>query len=127
MPLKDRQARAEYNRAYRDAHREILNAYKRQWFKERYAADEEYRQRIRGQTRIPAPVHAAQQRLQRALRTGKMQRPTVCPECGRDVFVEAAHINYTENLAVRWMCRSCHRRWDKAEPKYVRREDGETD
>jgi hypothetical protein len=31
--------------------------------------------------------------------------------------IEGAHYNYDEPLRVRWLCRSCHRRWDKLEPK----------
>ncbi|MCC7409315.1 MAG: hypothetical protein IT442_14715 [Phycisphaeraceae bacterium] len=32
--------------------------------------------------------------------------------------IEAAHFNYDEPLRVRWLCCSCHRRWDKRHPKH---------
>jgi len=49
---------------------------------------------------------------------GLLDRPTACEECGSTgQAIEAAHHNYDEPLRVRWLCRSCHRRWDKREPK----------
>jgi len=32
-------------------------------------------------------------------------------------MIEAAHHDYDQPLHVRWLCRSCHVRWDKREPK----------
>lgn len=52
------------------------------------------------------------------IKAGNIQRPTVCEECkASDRKIEAAHFNYDEPLRVRWLCRSCHVRWDRAEPK----------
>lgn len=31
--------------------------------------------------------------------------------------IEAAHYNYEDPRNVRWLCRSCHVRWDQKEPK----------
>lgn len=47
-----------------------------------------------------------------------MARPTTCESCGTTGRrIEAAHYTYDEPLRVRWLCRSCHVRWDKQEPK----------
>lgn len=51
------------------------------------------------------------------LSMGRMVRPTRCEECRKECKPEAAHFNYTERLRVRWLCVSCHRKWDKAKPK----------
>jgi hypothetical protein len=49
---------------------------------------------------------------------GHLLRPTACEECGAtDRKIEAVHCNYDQPLNVRWLCRSCHVRWDKREPK----------
>jgi hypothetical protein len=51
--------------------------------------------------------------------TGRLHRPTICEECGASARrIEAAHYNYDEPLRVRWLCRSCHVRWDKYDPKH---------
>lgn len=49
--------------------------------------------------------------------TGKLVRPDYCSECGRIGRIEAAHYDYSMPLMVRWLCRSCHARWDHREPK----------
>ena len=50
--------------------------------------------------------------------SGLMVRPVICEECGAtDRSIEAAHYDYDQPLKVRWLCRSCHRRWDKQDPK----------
>jgi len=49
--------------------------------------------------------------------TGKLVRPHCCSECGKIGPIEAAHSDYSKPLMVRWLCRSCHARWDHREPK----------
>lgn len=48
---------------------------------------------------------------------GKLVRPYCCSECGGTGRIEAAHYDYSRPLLVRWLCRSCHSRWDHREPK----------
>jgi hypothetical protein len=49
---------------------------------------------------------------------GHIIRPSACQQCGTTARkIEAAHFNYDEPLRVRWLCKSCHARWDKKEPK----------
>ncbi|GJQ27324.1 MAG: hypothetical protein HBSAPP02_23560 [Phycisphaerae bacterium] len=60
----------------------------------------------------------AQSLLRYYVQAGLIARPTRCEACGAtDRRIEAAHFNYDEPLRVRWLCRSCHVRWDKREPK----------
>src|SRR5439155_23409698 len=49
--------------------------------------------------------------------TGRLRKPYCCSQCGQPGRVEAAHEDYAKPLLVRWLCRSCHVRWDKQQPK----------
>lgn len=70
------------------------------------------------QARISAVCGAAGQAVRRALKRGYLVRPSTCEGCGKTaVPIEAAHADYANPLAVRWLCRSCHATWDKAKPK----------
>ncbi len=57
------------------------------------------------------------------VKVGVLVRPSACEGCGRtDRRIEGAHRDYSKPKEVRWLCRGCHARWDKAEPKHdVRR------
>ncbi|SRR5713101_3413551 len=61
--------------------------------------------------RQPEYIARAQKTLQRAIRSGRVSRPTHCEECGVDCKPDGHHDNYGEPLAVRWLCRSCHFRF----------------
>lgn len=66
-------------------------------------------------------THAAQARVHSAIQRGLLHRPASCEECGAaNRPIEAAHFDYVHPLRVRWLCRPCHRAWDKAEPKFTR-------
>ena len=65
-----------------------------------------------------AIAKAAQRLLDYYIRTGKIKRAEKCEECGAtNKKIEGAHYDYTKPLKVRWLCRSCHIRWDKKNPK----------
>jgi hypothetical protein len=66
----------------------------------------------------PTPqARRAQRRVAYYVKTGKLQRPSSCSSCGRIARIEAAHENYDDPLAIRWLCKSCHSKWDWHEPK----------
>ena len=69
--------------------------------------------------RVTTPkARAAHGVIHNRIRSGLMARPTTCESCGTTGRrIEAAHYTYDEPLRVRWLCRSCHVRWDKQEPK----------
>ena len=79
-----------------------------------YAAATTGRQILR--RTIPA-ARSAQSLLRYHVQAGNIVRPSSCEACGALGRIEGAHFNYGEPLRVRWLCRSCHVRWDKAEPK----------
>ena len=67
-----------------------------------------------------AATHAARKahsRVAYLVSTGKLVRPTTCEQCGAEGKTQGAHYNYAEPERVKWLCRSCHARWDWAEPK----------
>lgn len=68
-------------------------------------------------TRAPQHVRNAGEAVRRAVRSGRLVRPTSCERCGGGGPTEAAHRDYGRPLDVTWLCRPCHRSWDAAEPK----------
>jgi hypothetical protein len=64
----------------------------------------------------PAILHA-NYLVHRAITQGVLTRPTHCEECGKECHPQGAHYDYRRPLDVRWLCVSCHKRWDIAEPK----------
>ncbi len=76
------------------------------------------RKAIPKQRQLPTHLaRTAQSAVARAIRAERLHRPGVCSECGLDGRIEAAHRDYDKPLDVRWLCRSCHAKWDWAEPK----------
>ena len=78
-------------------------------------------QRVQNRKPRQRPTRAArraQSMVAYQLNAGKLVRPSTCDECGAtECRIEAAHFNYDEPLRVRWLCCSCHRRWDRRDPK----------
>jgi hypothetical protein len=63
-------------------------------------------------------ARSAQSLLRYHVQAGNIARPTKCEQCGIEGRrIEGAHYNYDEPLRVRWLCVSCHRRWDARQPK----------
>jgi hypothetical protein len=50
--------------------------------------------------------------------SGNIAKPEKCQECGcTDKRIEGAHYDYGAALDVRWLCKSCHVKWDAEFPK----------
>ena len=63
-------------------------------------------------------ARSAQSLLAYHVKAGNIIKPSICEECGiKNKKIEAAHYNYDEPLRVKWLCRACHVRWDKQNPK----------
>ncbi len=57
-------------------------------------------------------------KISKAIKKGLIKRPTICEQCQRSgSFIEAAHWDYSKPFQIRWLCRFCHRRWDREQPK----------
>jgi|SRR6185436_12017236 len=68
-------------------------------------------------TREHPEVARAYRIVRRELAAGRFVRPATCEQCGQSGRIQAAHSDYSRPLDIRWLCRSCHTRWDLAEPK----------
>ena len=53
--------------------------------------------------------YAARWAISNAIATGKITRPTICPSCSTEIFVEAHHPDYDKPLDIDWACSECHR------------------
>lgn len=68
--------------------------------------------------RITIPkARRAQRRIAYLIQIGQLTRPNKCEQCSKQCKTEAAHYNYDEPTNIRWLCRPCHVRWDKLDPK----------
>ncbi len=59
-------------------------------------------------------------RVFRAIKAGELVRPSTCSECGSGGAIEASHEDYSRPLDVTWLCRPCHRRRDREDPKTLK-------
>ena len=50
----------------------------------------------------------ARQKLNYAVKSGKVHKPLYCSSCDRDKHLEAHHTDYSKPLEVTWLCRTCH-------------------
>lgn len=62
-------------------------------------------------------LERARRAVSKAISRGELIRPETCEACGAAGKIQGAHFDYSRPLEVRWLCRSCHTRWDAAEPK----------
>ena len=96
---------------YRLKHRAKQAVYYRKWYAEhgrQRRAD--YIDMCRSWDRAHPEAERARQLLRNAIKSGKLQRPSVCSECGRtNTRLHAHHSDYTQPLKVVWLCASCHK------------------
>lgn len=58
--------------------------------------------------------------VNRAIRDGKMTKPTECSACQGTTRIQGHHDDYNYPLVVRWLCESCHKDWHRNNtPIYV--------
>ena len=82
--------------------------YRRRYPEKGRAAVARYRERYgrRPEDRIK---RTARERVRKAVRAGKLVKPSACPDCGTEgVMIHAHHADYARPLDVRWACASCH-------------------
>lgn len=55
----------------------------------------------------PGEVEATR-KLNVAINSGKIIRPSNCQKCGENIKVDGHHEDYNKPFEVTWLCRSCH-------------------
>ena len=90
-----RQLNKEKIKQYYQINREEIKEYQKQYQKQYYRRNPE--------------KNKARQKLNRAVRSGKVHKPVFCSSCDSDKHLEAHHTDYTKPFDVLWLCRSCHR------------------
>jgi len=58
-------------------------------------------------------------KLNDAVRRGKIMRPNKCSDCNSKIKVEAHHEDYEKPFEVVWLCRACHVKRHHKIPAYV--------
>jgi hypothetical protein len=104
----------EANRVWASRHPEVRRAaLKRQY--------QDERMRLNGQrpSKIADPIkRRAHKAVCRAIKSGFLTRPDHCPECGENKFpIEGHHDDYSQPLAIKWLCAPCHGRLHAARSK----------
>ncbi|MBW7392000.1 hypothetical protein [Escherichia coli] len=51
--------------------------------------------------------------VKRAIKSGKLCRPTTCQKCNSKCHPDAHHCDYSKPLEVMWLCKACHVEWHK--------------
>lgn len=62
----------------------------------------------------------AWEKLNDAIRYGKIERPKFCSKCKGEEKIEAHHFDYSKPLDVIWLCSSCHHKLHEEERKSKR-------
>lgn len=50
----------------------------------------------------------AHKKVLRALKSGKLAKPSMCTICGGNLPLEGHHVDYNKPLEVIWVCKQCH-------------------
>lgn len=51
---------------------------------------------------------AARHAVERAIKTGRLVRPSHCSVCRAEAYTHGHHDDYLKALEVRWLCKPCH-------------------
>lgn len=98
---------------YNTIHRDNISTYYKIW----YEKNKEYRKQDKSNNqhaldwkrKNPEKVRA-HNILRRAIRSGKIIKPTLCLSCGINALLEGHHLDYYQPLEVLWLCKKCHKR-----------------
>lgn len=77
----------------------------------------------------PPEKNRARMAVMRAIKSGRLARPTECENCGAEPgedargesLLDAHHEDYSNQLEVRWLCTRCHLRHHRINPEQRRR------
>ena len=113
---KHKEEMNDYGRKYYRNHHKKFLEYNRKRLKIRLATEKGRQGRARTQkkmVRLYPEKYKSRTTLQRAVRSGKIQRPTICSICNKSgLRIHAHHEDYSKPLDVIWCCPLCHRALD---------------
>ena len=101
--------------AHRAKNLEAIRAYDRRRYRENPVRQEQLRA---WGAKFPAEKRAAIAILGRAIRDGRIKKPSSCSACNQKTTsrrLHGHHDDYTKPLKVRWLCIPCHRRHHRLE------------
>lgn len=108
-PHKDPEARRAYAREYwytwKERNPKKVAEARRKYRAKKPEASREANRRYAA--RNPKKT-ACRKRLQWLVKSGQIEKPDVCSQCGSDYFVDGHHEDYSKPEVVEWLCRLCH-------------------
>lgn len=102
---KARELSRESKRRQRE--REGPKATRQKW-NDWYARNAGQRSAYTQERKDPLKVKA-QNKVNKAVASGRLLRPGRCSQCGEECKPDAHHADYSKPLEVEWLCRRCHR------------------
>lgn len=91
---------------YRSTHRDVVRKISARRRSEKLASIITYNQKWNKRN---YEARIAHQKVYRAVKTGKLVKPTSCERCRLDASrIEAHHDDYSKPLNVKWLCTLCH-------------------
>jgi hypothetical protein len=54
-------------------------------------------------------AYAAADKVQKAVKAGRLVKPSICSFCGSSRNLRAHHSDYDKPLDILWICENCHR------------------
>jgi hypothetical protein len=80
--------------------------------------------RLRAQRRAHPEKNAARRAVNNALRSGTLERGTLCEVCDSNKKPHAHHPDYNQPLHVWWLCSGCHSTIHRLQREMLRRKRG---
>jgi hypothetical protein len=108
--IRTRDQRLKKMKIYRDKNKDKIRIYYHDWYTNNGRNRRfDYQEAIlEWKQKFPERIQAMQ-KLNYALKTGRIIRPVHCQSCNRMTRIHGHHIDYNKPFNVEWLCASCHK------------------